>query len=303
MSEDVTPTATPEEDGQTPSPETASETTPEATTTPTSDSPSETSGEPKKKRRRRGGDSRQSFTPSTRSERRLGILNRTIKEVRTYTIAKKVSTAVLACITILTTIVYIASVLYTKTGNFTVNVDKFDMTEYGLSLSETRDLAIKKPELSAGINEFMTNISAGDIPADVDNIDGEHNGENYIAYTFYLINAGQTPVKFNYQINISEVKNDLDSALRIRLYVNGEATTFAKTASNGSGAEPDTTEFFTSDIVTRGVVDNFDLGETIKYTIVIWIEGNDPDCVDRLIGGRAKLSMGFSVDGKATGIF
>ena len=295
MSEDVTPTATPQEDGQTPSPETAPETATEATP--------EVTGAPKRKRRRRGGDSQQGFTTPTRSERRLGILNRTIKEVRTYTVSKKVWTAVLACITILTTIIYIASVLYTKTGNFTVNVDKFDMTEYGLSLSETRDLTIKKPELSAGINDFMTNISAGDIPVDVDNIDGEHNGENYIAYTFYLINAGQTPVKFNYQINISEVKNDLDSALRIRLYVNGEDTTFAKTASNGSGAEPGTTEFFTSDIVTRGVVDNFGLGETIKYTIVIWIEGNDPDCVDRLIGGRAKLSMGFSVDGKASGIF
>lgn len=295
MSEDVTPTATPQEDGQTPSPETTPETATEATP--------ETSGEPKRKRRRRGGDSQQGFTTPTRSERRLGILNRTIKEVRTYTVSKKVSTAVLACITILTTIIYIASVLYTKTGNFTVNVDKFDMTEYGLSLSETRDLTLKKPELSAGINEFMTNISAGDIPVDVDNIDGEHNGENYIAYTFYLINAGQTPVKFNYQINISEVKNDLDSALRIRLYVNGEDTTFAKTASNGSGAEPGTTEFFTSDIVTRGVVDNFGLGETIKYTIVVWIEGNDPDCVDRLIGGRAKLSMGFSVEGKASGNF
>ena len=295
MSEDVTPTATPQEDGQTPSPETAPEVATEATP--------EVTGAPKRKRRRRGGDSQQGFTTPTRSERRLGILNRTIKEVRTYTVSKKVSTAVLACITILTTIIYIASVLYTKTGNFTVNVDKFDMTEYGLSLSETRDLTLKKPELSAGINDFMTNISAGDIPADVDNIDGEHNGENYIAYTFYLVNAGQTPVKFNYQINISEVKNDLDSALRIRLYVNGEDTTFAKTASNGSGAEPGTTEFFTSDIVTRGVVDNFGLGETIKYTIVIWIEGNDPDCVDRLIGGRAKLSMGFSVDGKASGIF
>ncbi|MBR2612328.1 MAG: hypothetical protein IKC72_04585 [Clostridia bacterium] len=300
MSEETTPVATPQEDGQTPSPETTPEATAEPTAEATPEATPEATGAPKKKRRR--GDGGQGFTPATRSERRLGILNRTIKEVRNYTVAKKVSTAVLACVTILTTIIYIASVLYTKTGSFTVNVDKFDMTEYGLSLSETRDLSIKKPELAAGINDFMTNISSGDIPADVDHIDGEHNGENYIAYTFYLVNAGQTPVKFNYQINISEVKNDLDSALRIRLYVNGEDTTYAKTASNGSGAEPGTTEFFTSDIVTRGVVDNFDLGETIKYTIVIWIEGNDPDCVDRLIGGRAKLSMGFSVDGKASGI-
>ena len=289
MSEDVTPT--PEQDGSAPSPETTPEATPEAP----SEAPS-----PKKKRRR-GASS--DAPPVARSERRLGILNRTIKEVRTYTVSKKVMTAVLACITILTTIIYIVSVLYTKTGSFTVSVDKFDMTQYGLSLSETRDLSIKKPELTADINEFMTNISAGDIPDNVDKIDGEHNGENYIAYTFYLINAGETSVKFNYQINISEVKNDLDSALRICLYVNGVPTTFAKTATNGTGAEPGTTEFFTSDIVTRGVVDNFGVNDVMKYTIVIWIEGNDPDCVDRLIGGRAKLSMGFSVDGKASGIF
>ena len=32
-----------------------------------------------------------------------------------------------------------------------------------------------------------------------------------------------------------------------------------------------------------------------KYTVVIWLEGNDPDCVDDIIGGTLKLSMDFKI--------
>ena len=28
-----------------------------------------------------------------------------------------------------------------------------------------------------------------------------------------------------------------------------------------------------------------------KFTIVIWIEGDDPDCIDDLIGGEMKMHM------------
>ena len=28
-----------------------------------------------------------------------------------------------------------------------------------------------------------------------------------------------------------------------------------------------------------------------KYTIVIWMEGDDPECVDRIVGGSVEFSM------------
>ena len=31
------------------------------------------------------------------------------------------------------------------------------------------------------------------------------------------------------------------------------------------------------------------------YTIVIWLEGNDPDCVDAIIGGTIKFTMEFKI--------
>jgi hypothetical protein len=32
-----------------------------------------------------------------------------------------------------------------------------------------------------------------------------------------------------------------------------------------------------------------------KYTIVIWVEGDDPDCIDYLIGGSIKVGATMSV--------
>ena len=41
--------------------------------------------------------------------------------------------------------------------------------------------------------------------------------------------------------------------------------------------------------------EDFDPGATNKYTVVIWLEGNDPDCVDDIIGGVIKMQMDFRI--------
>jgi hypothetical protein len=47
--------------------------------------------------------------------------------------------------------------------------------------------------------------------------------------------------------------------------------------------------------MANGRVSDFAPGEITKMTVVIWIEGSDPDCVDRLIGGEMRISMQMSV--------
>lgn len=229
------------------------------------------------------------------SENRLKILRRTAKEVRSYAVQRKVLTTALACLTLLTTIMYLSAALYKNSGSFTVSVDKVEMTKYGLSLSETRDMAYATSHLNAKINEHMTNISGETLPANLDMIDGEHNGPNNIAYTFYLQNVGEKELSYEYNLVISNISNQLDEAIRVRLYVDGVPTDYAKTASDGSGAEPGTTEFYSANIVAKGRTDNFKSGDITKFTVVVWIEGDDPDCVDDRIGGEMKLEMNTSV--------
>ena len=234
------------------------------------------------------------------NENRAGVLRRTATEVRNYRVHMKFLSLALALLAIVTGVLYAAAALYKQSGSFTVSVDKYEHTQYGLTLSESRDMSYKTSQLNANISKQMTNIDANVIPDNVDMIDGEHNGDHYIAYTFYLQNAGQHEVAVNYSLKMSGITNSLDEAIRVRLYVNGSATTYAKTASDGSGPEPlvygdpdseKTTEFFSMSLVANERIDSLMAEETVKFTVVIWIEGNDPDCIDWLIGGKLKIEM------------
>ena len=230
-----------------------------------------------------------------RTEKKSKIILRSANEVKKFTVRQKIMRTAIAAMIILAVVIYLISVLYTKTGSFTVSINKFDATQYALTLSDTRDFYTPTAMLNAEISKEITNISESWLPADLDNIDGAHNGDNYVAYTFYLKNAGEGMVAYNYQMYIVNVENDLDEAIRIRLYIDGVWTNYARTATDGSGAEPGTTEFLTDRIVTQGQRQGFNPGDVTKYTVIIWIEGDDPDCIDDLLGGELKVAMDFEI--------
>lgn len=229
-------------------------------------------------------------------EKRISALTKTAGEIVGYKIRMKFLALVLSALVGVTGVAYAASVLYEDSGSFTVSVDKYEMTKYGLSLSESRDLSRPTSNLNAKAAEKMTNIAGETIPDNVDMIDGEHNGRDYIAYTFYVQNAGSVEVSYDYDIKLTGVTNGIDEAIRLRLYVNGgEPVTYAKTRSDGEGAEPGTTEFHSATSMVRGRVESFQPEAVNKYTLVIWLEGNDPDCVDWIIGGKMKIEMDIGV--------
>ena len=229
------------------------------------------------------------------NEKRARFLIRTAKEVKSYQVQKKVLLSLLAMLITITGTFYMLATLYERTGSFTVGVNKIDMVREGLALSESADLTKLSSYLDAEVNEHITNIAEEWIAENVDSIDGVHNGDNYIAYTFYLFNSGEISLNYEYSVNVTNVTNGLDEAIRIKLYTNGTPETFAKTKSDGTGPEAGTTEFYSNGIATYKRVDNFAAKSVNKYTIVIWIEGNDPDCVNWLLGGKLKVGMDFNV--------
>lgn len=229
------------------------------------------------------------------NEARAKFLRRTASDVRNHKVRMRISSIALGMLATLAFVLYIASVLYKQSGSFTVSLDKYEMTKYGLTLSETSDMAYNSSHLNTQVSEHITNIASEEIPDNVDMIDGAHSGTNYIAYTFYLQNAGEVAVSYEYSVVMSNVSNGIDEAIRLRLYVNGEPTTYAKTKSDGTGPEPFTTEFYSSNVMAFGRVDDFAVGEKTKFTVVIWIEGSDPECLDWLIGGQMKIDMKMSI--------
>lgn len=223
-------------------------------------------------------------------------LRRTAKEVKRHVILMRVLGILVVILIALIAVFYAVSYFYDKFGSFTVKVNKYDMINQGLTLSETPDYTASNATLNADILYDMTNISGVDISKTVDKINGSHNGENYIAYTFYLINSGKDTISYKGEMTIENVTSNLDEAIRIGVYKNGEKTVYGKTKSSGNGKESDCdSEFASSTVVMNTSHDKFKAGEKDKYTVVIWLEGNDPDCTDKLIGGTLKLGMNFSI--------
>lgn len=221
---------------------------------------------------------------------------RSAEEIKRYRIRMRILPVILIFAVTLTSVIYVVAALYDKYGSFTVSVNKLDNVKYSLSLCEERNFKNRTSRLNAKASEEITNIRKQDLPEDLDMIDGLHSGLNHVAYTFYLRNVGNTAVTYEYLIYIVNVTQELDRAVRVRLYVDGVPTDYARTRTDGEGAEPETTEFISLTTVCRRQVEDFRVGDTTKFTVVIWLEGTDPDCTNDKLGGTFKIDMAISID-------
>ncbi len=224
-------------------------------------------------------------------------LRRSAGEIKQYRTWMRILPTVISILTLLLIIIYIIAALYSKYGSYTVMVSKYDHVKYALTLSETPDFTTPTARLNAKASQDITNISVNDLPLDLDNINGEHSGKNYVAYTYYMKNAGSNVVDTEYMIYIANMTQEIEKAVRVRLYVNGEYIDYARTRTDGMGPEPNTTEFLTETIIVRKQIKEYQPDEIVKFTVVIWLEGDDPDCVDSIIGGQFKIDMAVSVIG------
>lgn len=187
-------------------------------------------------------------------------------------------------------IYFILRVIY-ETGDFTISLDSNFSKKSGLIMFESMETQEDKIVLNATKAEFIDNISVKWLPDNLnDEKDGSHNGDNYLAYTFYLKNKGSQRINYWYDIYIDDVIKNVDEAIRVMVYQNNERIIYAKPNKDGN-AEEGTEKFYSDkEVAVKGRKD-FEPGQIDKFTIVIFIEGDDPECVDALIGGEIKMHM------------
>lgn len=126
---------------------------------------------------------------------------------------------------------------------------------------------------------------------------------DYVAYTFFLQNSGVESVDIIYHIRITDVYKKMDEAIRVLVIEEGVETIYQKPDKHPGGGvlisypfELQKTEKFLSEtIVTRKKISNFTPGQIRKFSVVMWIEGTDPDTTDDILGGMIKLQMNFSI--------
>ena len=194
-------------------------------------------------------------------------------------------------------VLFALSFMQENMGNFTINLNRLELFRRGVAIADNGDFNNATARLAADALDNGTNIAAEDLPDNLDDIDGSHNGKNYVAYTFYIRNAGKTDLGYSAKLKVVSASKGVEKAARVRLYRNGESTTYAAAAANGN-PEPNTEPFASKDVVTTISHANFRVGDVDKYTVVIWLDGDDPECVDKIIGGA--VEFGFDFDSSET---
>lgn len=233
---------------------------------------------------------------------------------------RKLLVVLLSLLLLLATTVGIVTLYGLHTGGFTMSIAD-DLSNAGVKLYERIDdkgvSQLKGPELSKVqpmmqpqvLENYVYNNGGGMY---------ESTAGDYIGYTFFVKNEGTTEADMQSKLTISGVTHHMDDAIRIWVFTSrgivGEnneiefstldkdgviyqkADSVEKTyegIKTAYGNYRATTNFETNtSVVTTPYVD-VNPGEILRISIIMWVEGEDPDCGNNLI---ADAETGEEID-------
>lgn len=216
-------------------------------------------------------------------------------------------------------------------GHFTINLSE-GMFKEGFVLADNVEFENPTTYLFANPAQDVPCISVTQIPANIDQIDGEHN-DLYFAYTYYIRNEGESTVDYTWSLDMNAETQNVSEAVWVLLFEDGRMRMYAKANKDTGEKEalppkdddtrgytripimglsqgsdqfevvkqqgqitywrviPD--KFLTDTCITRGEQKSVEPMEAHKYTVVLWLEGDDVSADDSLIGGHMGVEMGF----------
>lgn len=255
------------------------------------------------------------------------IKNKKIRAASKRRTATTVIIIFLICALLLTGAAW-GTIAFIDANSMRVVVEKNNVGD--ISISKTADFSSPSTVLKMNGPEDISNITYDWIIKDeVLGKEGDHHGDNYIAYSFFLKNVSDSDILFKSSIMLNYVSKDIERAVRIIVVEDEEkATCYAVTRSDGSpeyiAYDTDsketqkplplgdsrldellgtnvTTPFSTDEPKDNNVLvfesaDTFLAVEEVKkFTVLIWLEGSDSDCVDSIIGAKVNFEYNFRV--------
>jgi hypothetical protein len=210
-----------------------------------------------------------------------------------------------------------------------------DLFREGFTVCEDEDFNNPSSMLYSVPLEGAMCVSFANISDDFMETDGYCYNEDYFAYTFYIRNDGESVVDYEWQVRINSESKDLSRATWVMIFEDEKMTFYAEAEEDGSiealpafndntrgylkmpfaeyAKYPDEqyekvdapsaiphyrvipVSFEDDIIVASGRQTEVDPSDVHKYTVVLWLEGDDPDCTNELIGGHIGLEMNFKL--------
>lgn len=234
------------------------------------------------------------------------------------------------CIAILAFILPFA-ILANQKGNFIVSMTD-SLMEENFILSDDVEITREKVILKSDVLKEVNAYSIADMPDNLDQQSGSHNMDNVVAYTFWITNKGTQSAGYDWYLVQNNSTKNVENAAWVMLYDEGKMTIYARESQAGGpeqttgyveaplynqAADPQTqyrqeadgtysvitTPYVENKIVALGAEDKLAPGESHKYTVVIWVEGDDPECSADIIGGHCGYAMRFTIPGDKEEIY
>lgn len=196
-----------------------------------------------------------------------------------------------------------------QVGSFVVGVSDKGY-QGGLVLSKTKDFSTSSPRLVGDSVSNVHPISVLDIYSDkVLQNDGSYipRSKNYMGFTFYLKNEGNISINVDVSMSITKATNYVDRATWIWLFEDEDdkdGTIYRKkdTIDHEYPTEYNSynyKDYIDDELIMRSTIVYFKPQEIKKYSIIIWLEGEDPDCVDTgdysVKSGKIRFTMRFDI--------
>lgn len=255
------------------------------------------------------------------------IRNKKIRAASKRRTATTVIIIFLVCALLITGATW-GTITFIDANSMRVVVDKSNVGN--ISISKTADFSKPMTVIRMNGPEEISNITYDWIQKDeILGKEGDHHGESYIAFSFFLKNMGDSDILFKHSIVLNYLSRDIERAIRI--VVIEDETSAVCYAVNRSDGTPEYIAYDTDDKDTQQplplgntrldellgtnvtvpfksdspeegqllVFDSDDIflgvGEIKKYTLIIWLEGSDSDCMDSIIGAKVNLEYNFRV--------
>lgn len=242
--------------------------------------------------------------------------------------------ALIALVAVFLLVLTLFSLVQQMRGHFTINLSE-GMFKEGFVLADNVEFENATTYLFANPAQDVPCISVTQIPANIDQIDGEHN-DLYFAYTYYIRNEGDSTVDYTWSLDLNAETQNVSEAVWVLLFEDGQMRMYARANKDTGEKEalppfdddtrgytrvpimelspgsdqfevvkqqgqitywriiPD--KFLTDTCITKGEQKSVEPMEAHKYTVVLWLEGDDVSANDALIGGHMGVEMGFRLN-------
>ena len=201
-----------------------------------------------------------------------------------------------------------------NSGNFVMSVDE-DAFKRGIAISENLDFSTMGRWLTADPVEDVRDTTLDYIDIfEIVNAQGAYKEtrSNYLAYTFFVQNVGSETTPIDYEVAITNQSKNIADAIRVLIivdgrveYIDGIRTLVSDTSTMYQA--PDKTDveyigdlanfklFHSSDIICKETINDLRPGQTKKISVIMWLEGEDPECIETIASGKIKIKMDLAI--------